>query len=706
MSDVFARGGECGSMMDTLDWSATPIGAPESWPQSLRTAVGIVLLSRHPLIVWWGSELVMLYNDAVAPSFGSNHPSAIGSAGRDMFPQMWPVIGPMLEGVLRTGVATWRDDEPLPMDRQGFVETTYWTYSYSPVYVESGAVGGVFTATTETTDRLLAERRLRVLQQLTDGTAAARNAQQACALACSQLSHAADDVAFALIYLDDDDGLSLASASGLIPGGPGAPERASAGDENVEWPVIDVARSGAARVVGRGELPRLGDVSPEPVHCAMVLPIPSIGRDAPPGVLVIGCGTGAAFNDAYRQFFEQVAAAVSRSISVASTYEIDRQRAEASAQLASMRAALLDQERAARMDVERRALRAETQLERVIEAAGDGIWVLDADGSTVLVNPAAERMTGWSSAELIGRSSHPIIHHSRADGTPYPIEECPIYQSVADGTPCSVDSEVFWRKDGSSFPVVYTSHPIYDDDNTRIGAVQVFRDVTDQKLAEDRRGQFFAMASHELRTPLTAIAGFADTLTHRWGTLPDDQRLGFVRIINEQSERLSRLINDVLTLSRLERGGLATEPSCVEVCTFIQRVVEALGGGDIEITCEPGLQALTDPDHFEQILFNFVANAQKYGAAPIQIVAGSTDDGAVIEVRDHGVGVKADFRSQLFERFTQEHKRPEGAGTGLGLSIVDGLAHAQGGTAWFEPNLPTGSRFFVRLPAPSESAAN
>lgn len=127
--------------------------------------------------------------------------------------------------------------------------------------------------------------------------------------------------------------------------------------------------------------------------------------------------------------------------------------------------------------------RAQARFERVLEAAGDGIWVLDAQGRTTMMNQAAQELTGYTFAELEGRHSHPIIHHSHRDGSPYPMEECPIYASVHAGTACDVDDEVFWRKDGTSFPVAYRSTPIFDGDE-QIGAVQVFRDLTEQRRAE------------------------------------------------------------------------------------------------------------------------------------------------------------------------------------------------------------------------------
>lgn len=132
-------------------------------------------------------------------------------------------------------------------------------------------------------------------------------------------------------------------------------------------------------------------------------------------------------------------------------------------------------------------------LEGVFEAAGDGIWVLGADGRTVGINGAARRMTGWREQDIVGRMSHPIVHHTRADGSPYPIEECPIYISVQHGVEASVIGEVFWRRNGTSFPVEYTTTPVLDDKDRQIGAVQVFRDVTSklkdleqQRIADER----------------------------------------------------------------------------------------------------------------------------------------------------------------------------------------------------------------------------
>ncbi|MFP2913038.1 PAS domain-containing protein [Pyxidicoccus sp. 3LFB2] len=174
---VLAGGGETGALMRSCDWAKTALGPVELWPQSLRTSVSTCLNSRFPLFVWWGPELVMLYNDAYASILGSKHPRALGMRGREVWPEIWPIVGPMLEGVLNRGEATWSENSLLFVLRRGFVEECYFTFSYSPILAESGDIGGVFTAVYETTGQVLSERRLRTLQALPSRTSEAKTAE-------------------------------------------------------------------------------------------------------------------------------------------------------------------------------------------------------------------------------------------------------------------------------------------------------------------------------------------------------------------------------------------------------------------------------------------------------------------------------------------------------------------------------------------------
>ncbi|MGI9091133.1 MAG: ATP-binding protein [Gemmatimonadaceae bacterium] len=158
------EGGELGALTRAYDWSCTPLGPMESWTQSLRTTVSTVLASRHPMFLWWGPNLIQFYNDAYRPSLGDRHPGALGACGRDFWSEIWPTIGPEIDGVVERGESTWHEDHLVPITRNGGVEDVYWTYSYSPVRDDDGSIGGVLVTVQETTSRvrlLQAERIAR-----------------------------------------------------------------------------------------------------------------------------------------------------------------------------------------------------------------------------------------------------------------------------------------------------------------------------------------------------------------------------------------------------------------------------------------------------------------------------------------------------------------------------------------------------------------
>ncbi|HEX6217196.1 MAG TPA: PAS domain-containing protein, partial [Vicinamibacterales bacterium] len=158
-------GGEMGALIRSKDWSATPLGPSETWPQSLKTTLGIILNSRYPMFVFWGPQLIKIYNDGYKPILGGKHPWALGQPAREVWPEIWPAIEPLVDRAL-SGDPTWSDDLLLFMERNGFPEEVYFTFSYSPVPDESGGIGGMFCACTETTNEVLGERRLRTLRDL------------------------------------------------------------------------------------------------------------------------------------------------------------------------------------------------------------------------------------------------------------------------------------------------------------------------------------------------------------------------------------------------------------------------------------------------------------------------------------------------------------------------------------------------------------
>jgi PAS domain S-box-containing protein len=325
---TFPGDGEMARRMRAYPWAGSPLGEPLDWPPSLRTAVRICLTSRFPMIVWWGPELHFLYNDAYLPLLGNKHP-ALGQPGEQVWREIWPTIGPMLDSVMRTGQATWSEDLLLAMDRHGYWEETYWTYSYSPLHDDDGTVRGVFTAVKETTEEVVGRRRLAALRELGAQAGQARSVAEACALVVRTLGRTPEVVPYTAIYLRGPSGAPVLAASsapdaGPLPAGPGG------------WPAEEVLHSGRPAtltdVIDRfGELPSGGWQTP-PAE-AMVLPLSGAGTDGPAGVIVLAASAGRALDEAYSSFLGLVAQQTASLVSGAVAYQAQLRRAEELAEL-------------------------------------------------------------------------------------------------------------------------------------------------------------------------------------------------------------------------------------------------------------------------------------------------------------------------------------------------------------------------------------
>jgi PAS domain S-box-containing protein len=335
-----AGGGATGALMRALNWAETPVGPLAAWPQSLRTSVSICLSSRFPMIIFWGPELVQFYNDAYRPILGTKHPAAMGQPARECWPEIWDVVGPMLQGVLQSGEATWSDDQLLLMDRFGFLEETYFTFSYSAIRDETGGVGGVFCAVTETTGRVVGERRLRTLRELSARMAGATTAEQACERAMSALRDNPADLPFAVLYLPDDTAMHAHRVAGMAAtdGTINVPATIGFAQDNQEAsdPLAEVIRGGRAVAVQDVEQalwPAPLTVRDRPAQPAVLVPMSQPGQERSAGILVAGVSPRQKLDDAYSDFFTLVAGQIAAGVADARAHEEERRRAEALAEL-------------------------------------------------------------------------------------------------------------------------------------------------------------------------------------------------------------------------------------------------------------------------------------------------------------------------------------------------------------------------------------
>ncbi|WP_257451491.1 ATP-binding protein [Archangium lipolyticum] len=340
VADVLAGGGMMGELMRALDWSRTPVGPVEGWPQSLRTSVSILLNSRFPMMIHWGPELTQFYNDAYVPSLGSKHPGALGQAAQPWWAEIWDVLEPMFERVL-AGEATWYENQLFLPNRKGFIEEAYFTLSHSPIRDETGGVGGIFLAVHETTGRVVGERRLRALKELSEAASGQPTAEAACREAVRVLEGHRYDIPFALLYLTDarEGQLRRVATLGVEETSPAAPERVSLSegeDAECPWPLGAIARTGEVHTLT--DVPaRAGHLSggpwPEVPHTALVLPVGREGEETAAGVLVVGVSPRRALDAEYQNFLTLVAAQVATAIASARRAEEERRRTEALAEL-------------------------------------------------------------------------------------------------------------------------------------------------------------------------------------------------------------------------------------------------------------------------------------------------------------------------------------------------------------------------------------
>jgi signal transduction histidine kinase len=336
--DWLVGGGEMGKVIRAMDWAKTPLGPIESWPQSLRTTVSLCLASNFPISLAWGPRHVQIYNDGYWPICGGKHPYSMGQDFTECWASAWPAIGEAFVRA-RAGVTSYLENQRMFLDRNGYLEETFFTFSFSPIRDESGSVGGLFHPVTETTSRMLSERRTRGLRDLAARAGKAQSMEEACTLAAQTLADYELDLPFVLFYLFDTlrKEAQLIASTGLQPGSSASPTLVNLDTVQPRaWSLNQAVVSAQAQHVTDLEN-RFGQLScgpyPESVKEAMVLPIIPPGGGQAVGALIAGVSSRLPLNETYRAFYDLVAAGVTAAVANARAYEEERKRAEALAEI-------------------------------------------------------------------------------------------------------------------------------------------------------------------------------------------------------------------------------------------------------------------------------------------------------------------------------------------------------------------------------------
>ncbi len=317
-----------------FDWAASPLGPVHDWPAQLRAAVRTVLASKVPMLIWWGPQLIQLYNDAYRPLLGNKHPAAIGQPAAECWAEVWPDIGPRATSVLAGEGANYIEDALLFMQRSGYQEETYWTYSYSPITGDSGEVLGVFVATTEVTHRQVSTKRMRTLREL--GGLSVTEHDNVCEQALRVLARNRDSIPFAAVYDLDEDGRGRLQGSYGLSADRSRAARGAAGRRRGAGPGAEHRGSrthrlrqlrcpACGRCPHRWGRPRRSTIRLQPVWLS--------GQTRPHAVLVVGCNPYRALDEAYLRFLDLAARQLGIALSDAAAYDTEHRRAEAFAEL-------------------------------------------------------------------------------------------------------------------------------------------------------------------------------------------------------------------------------------------------------------------------------------------------------------------------------------------------------------------------------------
>ncbi|WP_051971337.1 ATP-binding protein [Massilia sp. 9096] len=656
------------------DWSTSPLGPPQSWPPELATAVSMVLSSTFPMFVAWGPELAFLYNDAYAVVLGNKHPAAFGERFQQIWHEIWADIVPIVDRAL-SNKSAYFENLPLTMERKGYPEQTYFTFSYSPLHDGQGRVMGMYCTCIETTERVQSERRAAFELSLTDALRQIRSAEEQIATACALLGEELG--VERVMYGEVDDtrntffvprdwnrhGPSRLVGS-TFPIDAFGPEIAAAGRSGQIIAINDVRTDPRSAAAHHAYLQFMG------VESSLLVPLVRNGR------LLAFLGLGQARPHHWGEAEIELARGVAGRI----WNTVD---------LARIQAAL---------DAER------DRSQLILDSIAEGFLLIAPDWTVLQINRAGERLANRRADQVLGRQHWAVWPENQDSETGRMFER--VMRTREPGI-----TQLHHVGDGGSgnwFEV--RAYPTRDG-----GMVSVFRDISARKRVEEqlqeadrRKDEFLAMLAHELRNPLAPISAAADLL--KIGRLDETRLRQSSAIIARQVRHMTSLVDDLLDVSRVTRGLVTLARAPVSARTIVEEAIEQVRPmfdarrQQLQVDLrDPEATVPGDKARLVQVLSNLLNNAAKYTPEErrIEVEARADDDRLVLAVRDQGIGMEPALTGQVFDLFTQATRSADRAqgGLGLGLALVKHLVELHGGgVACSSPGLGQGSTFVVMLP--------
>ncbi|MCP1625091.1 ATP-binding protein [Pseudomonas nitroreducens] len=645
------------------DWAATPLGPMDQWPATLKGILEVGLNSKLPVCIYWGPEFILLYNDAWSVIPGDKHPACLGQPARIAWSDIWPIIDPMYNGILQTGVAAHEEDRLLPMVRFGYVEEAYFTYNVSPIFGEDGKPIGLFNTAVETTGNVIQQRRQRLLTRMAERLGQPDDSTQICAQAFALLAEASHDVPFCLIY---QAGILL-GACGTAPEDRFAPAQLSAEDDPLH--LFNGLTQAHQSPLG-SQYVRAFAPWPELLDSTYATPL----HGHADSLAVFGISPRRRLDENYATFFNELAALLGHALAAAS---------------------LRTEERRLKAAVQEEARLRTLERDRVWAVSQDLFCVLEHDGLLRSVNPAWTSTLGWSEEQLSGLNSEDLVHPddlaASVDGR----------AALAQGERLQHFVNRMRHADGS---YRWISWHATEENGVIYGCG---RDVTEQKrgalLLEQAQtallnaqrmeavGQLTGGIAHDFNNLLASIRFSLDLINRRAPANAQPELSHILQAATQATERAAELTHNLLAFAR--RQALAMHP--VDLGQHLSEWQDELierAGPEVTLTLElsEAQSVLTDRDQLHKALLHLVENARDAmpggGSLEIslqhqEIVSGDHElpagDYLALALQDSGQGMSPSTLTHVFDPFFTT--KGIGPNSGLGLSMVYGFIKQSGG---------------------------
>ncbi|GAA4339318.1 PAS domain-containing sensor histidine kinase [Flaviaesturariibacter amylovorans] len=703
----FLTDGEMGRTIAARDWSRSPLGPLDYWPESLRSALSLLLPSNEPMALAWGPHFTLLYNDSYRMLCGDGHARTLGHDFRRCHPPGWPGIGPAFRRAAR-GEASSIENQRLFFDHNGYPEECFFTFSFSPVPGADGSVAGVLVQVLSQTAKLLAVRRCSALRALASRNGEAHSVEAALSLAALTLAPFDLDLPFLLLYRAHEGGNRLVAHAGFTEDHAGhtVPPQVA---EDADWPFENAVRTGTPFEVLVGD--RLGAVPvgpyPEAPQRAFILPITPPGYTGPAAFAVAGVSPRLTLNEAYLAFYELLSVALTAFLA----YTEDRAAGEARAKAQLQ----------AYWEHFRQMAAAVQKSEELFRGLADQVPV-------VVFMTAPDNATYWNKFWLEFTGLSAVESHAKGwRVAAHPDDVAGAIAAYNNAVAChaSVTHELRLRRhDGVYRWFQFTVAPRYSADGSLSGYSGIAVDVTERRdaaslleslvrdrTAELRRSnedlqQFAHVTSHDLKEPTRKIKTFAGMLDDDPETRLSERGRICLAKIRSATDRMFMMINGVLSYSSIKESEPDREAVPLEaLLSAIREDLEvAIADKRARIISHALPVLLGSPVLLYQLFFNLLNNALKFAredGTPVIELSSQPDalpGWTRIEVRDNGIGFDQHYAEHIFETFTRLHSKDHYEGTGLGLALCRKIVQRHGGHISAQGAAGQGAVFVLVLP--------